>query len=271
MAKDPAYPLYAQDFDMDTASWGTDEIGIYIRLLNYEWINGYLPNDITRIAKIVRISPTKLKKSWQIISKKFSQNGDNNLINRRMEEEREKRNKYIKSQRESGKKGAEIRWKKGNDPISDPISEPNSENIASHSHSHIHTQEKHTKGTKVPLCPHTQILSLYHEFLPGLRPMKVWDDDNKKILRSRWKEDLERQNLDWWKKLFFYIKESDFLMGDNDKDWTPNLEWIVKKSNLRKILNGNYDQKKNPLQGKVSEKGIRNIESFKNWQPPERR
>ena len=31
MAKDPAYPMYAQDFDMDTADWGIDEIGVYIR------------------------------------------------------------------------------------------------------------------------------------------------------------------------------------------------------------------------------------------------
>ena len=130
MAKDPAYPMYAQDFDMDTAAWGIDEIGIYVRLLNYEWINGHIPNDLARIAKIVRISPRKLQKSWEIISKKFSQNGTDNLQNKRMEEERVKRLKYIKLQRESGKKGAYKRWKKDSNPNGDPIGKPNGENMA---------------------------------------------------------------------------------------------------------------------------------------------
>jgi len=110
MAKDPSYPMYAQDFDMDTADWGIDEIGVYIRLLNYEWINGYIPSNLDRISKIARISPRKLQKIWEIIEKKFSQNGTHTLQNRRMEEEREKRGTYRASQSISGMKGATGKW-----------------------------------------------------------------------------------------------------------------------------------------------------------------
>ncbi len=110
MAKDPAYPMYAQDFDMDTADWEIEEVGIYIRLLNYEWINGFIPNDMSRIAKIARVSPRKLQKSWEIISKKFSQTVDHNLQNKRMEVERIKREAYSRSQSISGHKGAAAKW-----------------------------------------------------------------------------------------------------------------------------------------------------------------
>ena len=153
MAKDPAYPMYAQDFDMDTADWGIDEIGVYIRLLNYEWINGHIPSDHTRIAKIARISPRKLQKIWEIISKKFSRNGDNNLHNKRMEEERAKRIKYIESQRNSGKRGAEKRWKGHSKPIGDPIGKPNGENMALHSHIHSQSSKYIKKKVKKKKSP----------------------------------------------------------------------------------------------------------------------
>lgn len=148
MAKDPSYPMYAQDFDMDTADWGIDEVGVYIRLLNYEWINGYIPSNLDRISKIARVSPRKLQKIWEIIEKKFSQNGIHILQNRRMEEEREKRNKYIESQRKSGKKGGMKRWEGHSKPISDPISEPNSENMALRSQSSSSISLKNKKKVK---------------------------------------------------------------------------------------------------------------------------
>ena len=133
VAKDPAYPMYAQDFDMDTADWGIDEIGIYIRLLNYEWINGYIPSDPSRIAKIARISVKKLLKSWEIISPKFSQKCDDKLQNRRMEEERKKRSEYLEKQRSSGMAGIEKKKREGIFPFnksSDPSSDPSSQNQA---------------------------------------------------------------------------------------------------------------------------------------------
>lgn len=131
MANPPAYQYYAADFDEDTASWDVNEVGIYQRLLNYEWINGWdqegLPNDRKRLARIARCSYKKFLKGWTIIEKKFSQNGKGFLVNRRMEEGREKLLKYIESQRESGKRGAEKRWKQDGDPIAEPISDPNDE------------------------------------------------------------------------------------------------------------------------------------------------
>ena len=129
MGNPPAYQYYAADFDEDTASWNNEEVGIYQRLLNYSWVNGWtvnegLPDDPKRLAMIVRCSYKKFQKRWEIISKKFSRNGSGFLVNRRLEQERSKLLKYVESQRESGKRGAEKRWKQDGDPIADPISDP---------------------------------------------------------------------------------------------------------------------------------------------------
>jgi len=146
MSNPPAFQLYASDFYMDTVDWDNDEIGIYFRLLMAEWVNGPLDNSIHRLAKIAKLSPKKFQKKWQKVSLKFHENGDKKLINRRLEEVREKQENYKKSQQESGKKGAERRWGKDSNPNGNLISEPNSENIALQSSSSL--KEKEIKKEK---------------------------------------------------------------------------------------------------------------------------
>ncbi|SQB33423.1 phage replisome organizer N-terminal domain-containing protein [Clostridium cochlearium] len=41
------------------------------------------------------------------------------------------------------------------------------------------------------------------------------------------------------------IKESDFLQGQNDRNWTIKFDWLFKNDvNVMKVLEGNYDNKK---------------------------
>lgn len=130
MSKAPAFQLYAADFYMDTAHWEPETIGVYFRLLMFEWVNGFIPNDTKQLSRIAGITQKKFKNNWKIFSHKFSQKDDEKLINRKMEEVREEQENYRKSQKESGKRGAEKRWKKDSDPNGDPIGDPNGEKIA---------------------------------------------------------------------------------------------------------------------------------------------
>lgn len=99
MAKDPAYPMYAQDFDMDTASWPVTAVGIHVRLLNYSWINGPLPDDTEALSRIVRLDHGNFRKLWiRIVTGKWTKT-EEGLVNSRMELEREKRRSFVESQR----------------------------------------------------------------------------------------------------------------------------------------------------------------------------
>lgn len=113
MGKPPSFPMYASDFDMDTNTWTNEEVGVYLRLLLSEWVNQDLPDDSKKLAKIVRISHKKFQKVFTNISHKFHKNGNNRLVNRRLEEERQKKLNWLENQSKSGKKGADIRWKNG--------------------------------------------------------------------------------------------------------------------------------------------------------------
>ena len=173
MGKSPAFQLYASDFDMDTASWDNEEVGIYFRLLMYQWVNKSIPDDINRLARIARIGQKRFKKSWRIISNKFQKNSKGGLFNQRMELIRQEQDNYRKLQSESGKRGVEIKRKKGiypfkksSDPSSNPISDPATQNQALQSSSSS-LKEKDDKPEKPPA--------------PKINKFSNWIDQNKGI------------------------------------------------------------------------------------------
>jgi uncharacterized protein YdaU (DUF1376 family) len=152
MGKAPAFQLYAADFYMDTASWEVDTVGLYFRLLIYQWVNGSIPNDMEKIARIGgcinnRKWRTNVARMWREQEHKWvTVPGTNELINLRLEASRQEQDNFRKSQQESGKRGAEKRWGKRSDPNGEPISDPNGETVALQSSSSSSSSEKIIKG-----------------------------------------------------------------------------------------------------------------------------
>ena len=95
MAKDPAVSFYPSDFIASTALWDNDEVGVYIRLLCYQHINGGIkPSDYE-----------KLCYGYERVREKFKQHADGLFYNSRMLEETEKRQRYVESRVANGSKG----------------------------------------------------------------------------------------------------------------------------------------------------------------------
>lgn len=132
MGKPPAFQLYASDFYMDTISWTAEQVGIYTRLLFYQWVNGSIPDDLEQIARIAgcmgdRKWRTNMERNWRELCHKFATLPDGRLVNLRMEKTRKEQEEFRKLLVESGRLGAEKRWKTHKKPISPPISPPNGE------------------------------------------------------------------------------------------------------------------------------------------------
>ena len=92
---------------------------------------------------------------------------------------------------------------------------------------------------EVSLCPHQEIISLYHELLPELPPVKIWNPQRQAILRARWTEDPDRQCMEWWREYFGRVRASPFLMGQ-EKEFRASLEWIIRPKNMPKVIEGFY-------------------------------
>lgn len=90
-----------------------------------------------------------------------------------------------------------------------------------------------------PKCPHQKIIELYHINLPALPIVQNHSKDLKDRLRARWREDPERQNLDWWEWYFENVSKCDFLVG-KVKSWAASFYWLTGPKNMTKVLNGEY-------------------------------
>lgn len=102
-----------------------------------------------------------------------------------------------------------------------------------------------------PICPHEKIRLLYNKILPELPTCTVRNKTFDQHTRARWNEDKKRQNLEWWENLFNDIRNSDFLMGRSKTNFRASLDWIVLPTNMTKILNGNYENRKEGSSWKV--------------------
>jgi len=117
--------------------------------------------------------------------------------------------------------------------------------------------KKQSKGeskgeSKVPDCPHLKIQKLFAEILPELPQIKSYDKNREKIVRTRWREN---PTLDYFRAYFDKVKESDFLMRRCDNDFIASFDWLMKPKNMRKVIEGNYINRKNKKSTKFKDIG----------------
>ncbi|MBQ9199234.1 MAG: hypothetical protein IJ141_03575 [Lachnospiraceae bacterium] len=64
-------------------------------------------------------------------------------------------------------------------------------------------------------------------------------DSRKKAINAR----LSKYTIDDFKQLFINAEASAFLKGDNGRNWQASFDWLIKDSNMPKVLEGNYNDK----------------------------
>ena len=185
---------------------------------------------------------------------------EDGFINPRSDTEIAKYRKFS----EDGKKGAAMRWHKGSSgeanspPNATPMATNNQEPITNN---HINTyicppdgELEPTPIKKLPECDHKTVIELYHQNLPTMRRVEVWNETRAGYLRQRWREvaaELAHEKpielgdvLNWWAEFFQSVGKSRFLTGRvNGKDgraFVADLEWLIKPSNFAKIVEGKY-------------------------------
>lgn len=111
----------------------------------------------------------------------------------------------------------------------------------------VNSAENPTKRVSLDVadCPHQDIISLFAQSLPSARQVRVWTPKRQQALRDRWREDSERQNLNWWRQFFEYVGESNFLIGrarprPGSKPFDLSLDWLIHPENMANVIEGKY-------------------------------
>ena len=84
------------------------------------------------------------------------------------------------------------------------------------------------------------IVELFNDTCVSFPRLITLSDKRKKAIKAR----LKTYSVDDFKRLFEKAEASNFLKGANERNWSANFDWLIKDSNMAKVLEGNYDNKK---------------------------
>lgn len=100
-----------------------------------------------------------------------------------------------------------------------------------------------------------QIVDLYHSICKSFPSVRSLSDARKKAIKAR----LKTYTIDDFRTVFENAEASSFLKGV-DGGWKASFDWLIKESNILKVLEGNYADKpkkygrKEPVPGWISGK-----------------
>ena len=80
---------------------------------------------------------------------------------------------------------------------------------------------------------------MYNEICISLPKVKSLSDARKKSIKAR----LRKYSETDIQQAFINAEESDFLKGGNNRNWTADFDWIMKDTNIAKVLDGNYENR----------------------------
>ena len=106
------------------------------------------------------------------------------------------------------------------------------------------------KRKAIAPVPVQQVLQTYNDVLGNRLPKaQMLNDKRKRVIAQRWREMLNSQDpsgkvrftdtasgLAWFGKFFAKVARNPHWLGENDRGWRADLDWILKPDNFVKIL-----------------------------------
>jgi hypothetical protein len=96
------------------------------------------------------------------------------------------------------------------------------------------------KKPSVNAVPYGKIVDAFHDECKTLPRIAKLHDSRKSHIKARWLEDVQHQNLEFWQWYFQQVNKSQFLLGNTTAQFKCSFDWLIKKSNFYKVIEGNY-------------------------------
>ena len=106
-----------------------------------------------------------------------------------------------------------------------------------------------------------QIADMYNDTCVSFSRLTSLSDARKKAIKAR----LKTYKVEDFQLMFEKAEASDFLKGKNDRNWCATFDWMIKDSNMAKILDGNYDNRSGSKPNKVAEQLEQSYDMMSHW------
>lgn len=103
-----------------------------------------------------------------------------------------------------------------------------------------------------------QIADMYNDTCVSFPRLTSLSEARKKAIKAR----LKVYSLEDFQKLFEKAEASTFLKGGNDRNWSATFDWLIKDTNMAKVLDGNYDNRGSGGMSKPSNKVAQQLDDF---------
>ena len=81
-----------------------------------------------------------------------------------------------------------------------------------------------------------QIADMYNNTCVSFPRLTKLSENRKKAIKAR----LKIYSVGDFQKLFEMAEGSSFLKGQNNRNWSATFDWLIKDTNMAKVLDGNY-------------------------------
>ncbi len=227
MGKDPAFLFYPGDYIGGTMGMSFEEKGAYMDLLMMQFNRGHMTEDMIR---------RTIGHLWDVIKDKFIEDDEGKFYNKRLEEEKLKRQRYTESRR-NNKAGINQHSKKNKsaDSCTTARMTNHMENVNQDLNNTIELVDQDFESEiQISLCEYFGITKLGNErqwmnsikFVMGLKKADKLDFFKEQF--AAYKEYRIRTKATWNHKFPNFICD-----GWNEQNWIKNLENIVKNENTQ--------------------------------------
>ena len=125
---------------------------------------------------------------------------------------------------------------------------------------------KESKEDGVPPTPDAPqdncmlIFELYNRICRSYPRITQYSEARKKAVKAS----LKKYNLKDFERLFKKAESSDFLKGKIKCDWRATFDWLIKDTNMAKVLDGNYDNRSENLPEQEHSYNLEDLKAFVN-------
>nr|DAW56137.1 MAG TPA: replisome organizer protein [Caudoviricetes sp.] len=102
-------------------------------------------------------------------------------------------------------------------------------------------EEKRESREEKSKVNYQQVADMYNDTCVSFPHLTTLSEARKKAIKAR----LNKYTLEDFKRLFELAEASDFLKGTNSRNWSATFDWLIKDTNMAKVLDGNYNNKTN--------------------------
>lgn len=258
--KDFHFPFQYKEWLVSTSDWDADIRGWYINLLCHQADKGMLPDDDESLAVLAGVKFSQYARFKNVLKAtlkaKFQANAQGMLVNLKLDELLHERKEYLNTKSKSGVIGGLIKkgrvlypnfedWETVAEQLlacdlHDMSMEDKEDLLKAKVQANIKAKGKPSiDSDSIDNNKIKKVVELYHHFCPTLPRVKELSKTRHATIKARIKE----HGIKNITEVLQAAGQSQFLTGQNKESWTATFDWLLKPSNLIKVLEGNYKNK----------------------------